>query len=132
MIDWRAELLHAYWVILDGLADLMFLPEPVRKAAGIGEGFSGIDPSAQWDFVSSTLPGESAWLEEENQMLWNAIFNSTAPHIYETDCNKGVAKYTSTKKLLVKHMEDRGNTENSICQSPCCDRLCGWDALQLR
>lgn len=63
--------------------------------------------SALWEFVSSTFPGEATLREEWNLTLWNSNFNITAPHVDEKDRNKGVSRYMSTKKLLVKHMKDR-------------------------
>lgn len=52
------------------------------------------------------LPNEAAAKEKENQMLWIEIYESTAIHIGEKDRNKGVARYKSTKKLLMKHREE--------------------------
>lgn len=83
----------------------MISPEMIRKAGGTREGFPPMETSALCDFVSLTFPCAGALKEEGNRTLWNAIFNSTAPHFDEKDQNKGIAVYTSTKELM-KHMED--------------------------
>lgn len=42
-------------------------------------------------------------------MLRNAIFNRAISHIYEKGRDQRLALSSSTKEVLVKHMEDREN-----------------------
>lgn len=53
--------------------------------------------------------------EERNWMLWNVVSSSPALHTDSKHRNKCVAGCTSTKELLVKHME---NWE-SMCAEAC-------------
>lgn len=62
-------------------ADLLLSPEPIQNAAHLKEGLPGVEKNAQWYFVSSKLPGDAALKEEGYWTHWNAIFNSSFPHI---------------------------------------------------
>lgn len=57
------------------------------------------------EFISSTSLSDVALKEKWNRTLLNAISNWAAPHVHRKDRNKGFARYTSSKDLLVKLME---------------------------
>lgn len=81
------------------------------KKLWVRERLPGIETVALREFESQTFPGVVALKEERNRALWNAVFNITLPYIDEKAENKGIARYTSTQTLLVKHMGNRDNKQ---------------------
>lgn len=76
MMDRRSELFDGGLNVLAGFVDLMLLPGSIWKPGDMRGGFSKMEMSVLWGFVSSNFRSFVALKEEGSQTLWNAIFDS--------------------------------------------------------
>ena len=108
----RQNVLLKGYTILEGFADFSSVPDSV---------LSTIDPSGVFkkdqehrngrvqelfEFFMSTFPGEERLKNEENRKHWNPIVNSGDLSKDTRFQDRGIARYSSTRMLLMDEIED--------------------------
>lgn len=104
----KKEIIHRGFAVLQGRPDASPLPKGVITDVKALYIFSRKILSGMFRFVQSTFPEEGELCEKGSRTLRNLTVNAGNETMDKRNIQKGIARYTSTERLLQKYSEQNG------------------------
>lgn len=101
--------MSAGYSILESFADPMQFPTKLLEKSMNPENYGGTSLHAFVACAHSTFPEEEALKLDATRTNWDPVFKSAIPDRDKRERKEGVWRFTSTKTLLVEHMEKPDN-----------------------
>lgn len=101
----KSELKHAWYAILDAMADSLLSPSSMRESADMPIEYLGIKVKKQHECVTFKYPAEESLHDEENCTLWNPSFIYAVDKLDHRDRGSAEGCYSFTKELLMDYLE---------------------------
>lgn len=99
--------MHCGSAVLLSLADACALPKKVLKQLKTPTNFPTKSLLELFCFDQSIFPGEMA-LREEKRAFWRPIVNISVATVDKRSNDEGIARYTSTARVLQDYSEEEG------------------------
>lgn len=124
----KIALKHAWYTILNSMAEHLLPPSFMLRPAGMPKKFTILKAERLHELLMSICPCKEALEVEKNRTLWNPIFRYTSDKLHLRDFDSGVARYSSTNEFLMNYLEKKEAKHTKKCVLRW---MCGWAKLQL-
>lgn len=105
MINKETNMYYAEYIRVQCMTDSLNTTASIHEAAGKPDAYFEAKVRKRYVITVYTFPGGELPSEEVGLGLWSSIFNHADDWWDREDRDCWIGRYTSTKRLLIKHME---------------------------